>query len=68
MTGWISEYNIYVVTGLSSEYLCCKVKFIEDGILYAVEFEDLKGEGGALLTSPNECAGFLRSKALHGSS
>ena len=64
----------YVVTILIREYLCCKVKLIEDGILHAVELEEMKGQGGALLSPDdvhsgmNAHAGFIRSKALHGSS
>jgi len=53
------------VTILIWEYLCCKVKFTEDGILHAVELEEMKGQGGAL-PSPDDVHSGMNVQVSYG--
>ena len=62
---WSDSTADYVVTILIREYLCCKVKLIEDGILHAVELEEMEGQGGALL-SPDDVHSGMNAQVSYG--
>ena len=56
----------FAVCFLILNYRSIQVKFTKDGSLHAVEFEEMKGEGGVLLTSSNDIYTGMNVQASYG--